>query len=196
MSTSTKSDELTDRSGKPPRYISAPLIQYHNGHVLFSFDPGRLGIHPATQSEYVRDKSTTGSELTTTQVQALETLSRLAEEHCVRVAAQPGDILFLNNWALVHARDSYIDGNLHTSRHLVRLWLHNSELGWDIPASMRVPWEAAFGSLNDNDLHGSDRLLKSTHRNYPVVPMKEYKAPKYTSGSAAFMLEDSDESEV
>lgn len=172
-------------SGNPPRYILAPLIQYHDGNILLSFDPGRLG------NQYSDKDSRQIPELTSSQLQALETLSELAEEHCVKIAAQPGDILFVNNWALVHGREAYQDGSdTRNNRHAVRLWLHNTELGWKIPPNMKVPWDAAFGPADAND-------FKSTpSRNYPVVPTRDYKPPKYTSGSAAFLLEDSDEGEA
>lgn len=172
-------------SGNPPRYILAPLIQYHDGHILLNFDPGRLG------NQYSNKESKQIPELTPSQTQALETLSELAVDHCVKIAAQPGDILFINNWALVHGREAYQDGSdAQNNRHAVRLWLHNTELGWKIPPSMKVPWDAAFGSGDANE------LKTPLSRNYPVVPTRDYKPPKYTAGSAAFLLEDSDEGEA
>ena len=49
---------------------------------------------------------------------------------------------------------------------------------------MLVPWEAAFGP----DGNGFPDL----ERSYAILPTLEYKPPKYTAGSAAFVLEDSE----
>ncbi|KAJ4409470.1 hypothetical protein N0V85_004086 [Neurospora sp. IMI 360204] len=171
-------------SGNPPSHIVAPLVQVHNNRVYLSVDPGRLGLHPVTA------KAGLGSSipsLTTSHLQALETLSELATRHRLMLDTKPGDMLFINNWALIHARDSYKDPKDGPGRHLVRLWLRDSEVGWDVPESMRVPWEAAFGSNGDGYPTGI------THRKYPLVPSHDYKPPKYTAGSAAFVLDDSDD---
>jgi len=171
-------------SGNPPRHIVAPLVQVHNNKVYLSVDPGRLGLHPVTA------KAGLGSSipsLTALHLQALETLSELATRHRLMLDTKPGDMLFINNWALIHARDAYKDPKDGPGRHLVRLWLRDSELGWDVPESMRVPWEAAFGSNGDGYPTGI------TQRKYPLVPSHDYKPPKYTAGSAAFVLDDSDD---
>ncbi|KAK3328037.1 hypothetical protein B0T19DRAFT_449806 [Cercophora scortea] len=170
-------------SGNPPRYILAPLLQVFGHQIYISFDPGRLGVHPVTAKS---DLASTVPSLTPRQYEALEVLSRLATKHRLALDTRPGDMVFINNWATVHARDSYIDPDNGTRRHLVRLWQRNSKLGWAIPESMRVPWETAFKAHDDS-------LSAACERKYPVVPAREYKIPRYTAGSAAFMLEDGDD---
>jgi hypothetical protein len=123
--------------------------------------------------------------LTPSQLEALEVLSTLASKYRHRLDTKAGDIVFINNLALLHARDSYVDSKQGPGRHFVRLWLRNPELAWNIPESMRVPWEAAFGPGGN----GYPGLKKK----YPALPTLEYKPPKYTAGSAAFILEDSDD---
>lgn len=98
-------------------------------------------------------------------------------------------MVFINNLSLLHARDPYVDAKKGPGRHLVRLWLRNPDLAWHIPKSMRVPWEAAFGP----DGNGFPDLRGSAEKRYPVLPTLEYKPPKYTAGSAAFIIEDSDD---
>jgi hypothetical protein len=114
------------------------------------------------------------------QQSALSSLLRAAERHQVRISLRTGDILYFNNWALLHRRDSYQDNDA-TSRHLVRLWLRNSQLGWKVPSSLSVPWDAAFKNNG------------KVEQVYALEPIPEYKVPKYTAGSAAFLIEDSDE---
>ncbi|ROT34531.1 taurine catabolism dioxygenase TauD [Sodiomyces alkalinus F11] len=157
----------------PPscRYILAPLFQLSRGRLMVSVDPARLGPQKAGTED--------APPLTSAQLAALEALQRSAANHQVCVHTAPGDILFINNWALLHRRDSYLDGPGQT-RHLVRLWLRNSELGWPIPDTMAIPWMSAYG----NDV--SDIF-------YPVEPLDIYPEPKYSVGSAAFVLDDTDE---
>lgn len=147
--------------------------------ILISVDPGRLGLHPATAK--------TGSEssvpaLSPLQLNSLEILSALASKHQYCLDLKQGDMVFINNLSLLHARDSYVDPSDGPGRHFVRLWLRNSKLAWTIPQPMRVPWEAAFGP----DGNGFPELEKQ----YPVKPTPVYKPPKYTAGSAAFVLDD------
>lgn len=157
---------------------------------MISADPGRLGRQPTT-STTARTTSAV-PVLTPMQQHALAALSATATRHRLPLNTQTGDIVFVNNWALLHARDSYVDADRDgdgggTRRHLLRLWLRNSRLGWAVPPAMSAPWEAAFGvGGNNKGRRGGGQRL------YPVVPAPDYKVPKYTTGSAAFVIEDSD----
>ncbi|KAK4100171.1 Clavaminate synthase-like protein [Parathielavia hyrcaniae] len=166
-------------SGDPPRYILAPLLHISRDKIVISIDPGRLGLHPATAKT---GRESPVPSLTSLQLEALQVLSNLASKHRHRLDTTEGDMVFINNLALLHARDSYVDSKDGPGRHFVRLWHRNPELAWNIPQSMLVPWEAAFGPGGD----GSP-VLK---RQYPDMPTLEYKPPKYTAGSAAFILDD------
>ncbi|KAL1837018.1 hypothetical protein VTJ49DRAFT_4387 [Mycothermus thermophilus] len=168
-----------DTSVNPPKYFVAPLMHVSD-KVLISVDPGRLGLHPATA---VVDGEAPVPALTRPQLMALEVLSQLASTFRHRLDLQQGDMVFINNLALLHARDPYVDPEHGPGRHLVRLWLRNPDLAWNIPSSMRVPWEAAFGS-------GGLSTMKKT---YPALPSLVYKPPRYTAGSAAFILDDSED---
>jgi len=165
-----------------------PLLRVHQDKIYFAVDPGRLGLHPATARDGTEPPV---PELTTEQRQALEILSGFASEYRLRLEIKPGDMVFINNWALLHARDPYFDSTDGQRRHLVRLWLRNSSLGWQVPESMKAPWEAAFGPKGDGTLGFRKGNLRGVaEKNYAVVPSLEYKPPKFTAGSAAFVLED------
>jgi hypothetical protein len=96
-------------------------------------------------------------------------------------------MIFLNNLAVLHSRDPYVDADSRDGprRHLVRMWLRNTELSWEVPDSMRVPWEKAFGP----DGNG----IEETRKKYKIVPSTEYRQPRYTAGSAAFIIDDSED---
>lgn len=141
-------------------------------------DPARIGPHP-------KDYNSSIPHMTPRQKDALAVLQATAQKHQIRLETQVGDLVFINNLGLLHARESYKDG--YCSRHLVRLWLRNTRLGWAIPPSMKMPWDASFG----------DGAKKVVRRYYPIVPMPEYMESKYSNGTAAFVAEgDSDDDEV
>jgi hypothetical protein len=167
-----------------------PLVRVYQDKIYFAVDPGRLGLHPATAK--VAGNSPV-PELSTEQRQALDILSGFASKYRLRLDMKPGDMVFINNWALLHARDSYVDSEEGQRRHLVRLWLRNSTLGWKVPESMKAPWEAAFGPKGDGTGLGKGGRRGVVEKNYPVLPSLEYKPPKYTAGSAAFVLEDNED---
>jgi hypothetical protein len=82
--------------------------------------------------------------------QALDLLAELAEEHCLRLTMAPGDMQFINNHVIYHARDAYEDGTgggTDQRRLLHRLWLAmpNSRA---LPADHEVLWrDVAAGAL-------------------------------------------------
>lgn len=115
-------------------------MQVHEGKLVTSFDPARLGPHP----NYVRKEGQKDvPELTPEQKDALKALDQAAKRNEIGVTLQKGDVLFLNNWAILHRRDEYKDSD-KASRHLVRLWTRNTKLGWAIPQSMAIPWKETY----------------------------------------------------
>ncbi|KAF2973255.1 hypothetical protein GQX73_g261 [Xylaria multiplex] len=162
------------RPGTSP-FVLAPLLGFQSGNLVVSADPARIGPHPALTNRRVPD-------LLPAQKVALALLQQMAVVHQVQLPIRQGDMLFINDWGVLHGRDSYQDDELAT-RHLVRLWLRNPELGWKIPESMKTPWEASFGA----------QAKRQVDKQYPVTPMPEYMEPKFTNGSAAFIVEESDE---
>ncbi|KAH9884270.1 Clavaminate synthase-like protein [Xylariomycetidae sp. FL2044] len=153
-------------------FILSPLLEYHSGKLMISMDPARLGPHPRAPNSV--------PHLLPEQKEALSALQQTAQKHQLRLQAQAGDMIFINNWSLLHAREPYVDGQ--ASRHLIRLWLRNQSLAWDVPASMKVPWDAAFG----------ERASKVMDRQYPVIPMPEHMEAKYGNGTAAFVMDEED----
>jgi hypothetical protein len=168
------------------------LIDYHEGNFLLNLDAGRLGLHPNTAALNDRTLSTIPA-LTPVQTDALGAVNDAAAKCALQLNLQPGDMLFINNWALIHARDGFTDESASMGRrHLIRLWLSNSELAWPIPPSMATPRQAAFGyydhkGSSDKEIWYKGRLVQPR---YPILPAREYKVPRYTAGSAAFVIDD------
>lgn len=142
---------------------------------MASMDPNRFGPHPSAGNTDI-------PSLTAEQRYALAKVSEVAQRSELRLSLKTGDLLFLNNWSLIHRRDAYVDDD-KSSRHLVRLWLRNTRLGWAVPSPMLPPWLAAYGKS------------QTYNRTYNIMPLPEYIVPKYSAGSAAYLIEDSDESD-
>ncbi|KAK0652846.1 hypothetical protein B0T16DRAFT_427144 [Cercophora newfieldiana] len=180
-------------SGSPPRHILMPLVTVSSGKIFFAVDPGRLGLHPAAA---VAGVDSGIPELTHEQRQALDILSAFATKNRLKLDVEAGDMVFVNNFALLHARDAYVDPDSDEGqpRHLVRLWIRNSSLSWPVPESMKAPWEAAWGPKGDGNptttKAGRQVVIEKT---YAVSPSPEYKKSKYSAGSAAWVLEDSED---
>lgn len=155
------------RPGRRPSYTLCPVLVYCEGKIIVSLDPGRIGPHPAANDGAI-------PALSPKQVEALEVVLAIAQGHRLEVRSQPGDLQYINNLCLLHAREPFQDDQ-KTSRHLVRLWLRNDKLGWRIPEALREPWEAAFGN--------GDAFEKK----YAVIPLPVYKPPRYAGGSGSFM---------
>jgi len=75
------------------------------------------------------------------QWQALDLLATLAEELCFEMSFAPGDIQFVNNHVIYHARSAFEDDDEGHDRLLLRLWLSmpNSRA---LPAGHEVLWRA------------------------------------------------------
>jgi hypothetical protein len=75
------------------------------------------------------------------QWQALNLLGKLAEELCFEMSFAPGDIQFVNNHVIYHARSAFADDDEGHDRLLLRLWLSmpNSRT---LPAGHEVLWRA------------------------------------------------------
>ena len=113
------------------------LIHLEEEKVIFSFSRRPLlGSATSPRSKSIPD-------LTDKQVEALNIVQALAERHALVLNLDSGDMLFWNNLALLHARNGFTDSPEHR-RHLVRIWLHNDNLGWSIPQSIRGTWNEAF----------------------------------------------------
>jgi hypothetical protein len=86
------------------------------------------------------------------QREALDLLDSVAEKHRLEIATQAGDIHFVNNLALLHRRDCFVDEGIQR-RHLIRMHLRSRELGWDIPEELRAFWDAAMDEAKEERWH-------------------------------------------
>ena len=86
------------------------------------------------------------------QREALDIVNCIAERNRLEISLQPGDVYFVNNLALLHRRDEFVDDENH-KRHLVRMHLRNEKLGWDIPDELKRFWDEALDEDRDESWH-------------------------------------------
>ncbi|KZP29806.1 Clavaminate synthase-like protein [Athelia psychrophila] len=82
------------------------------------------------------------------QAEALDTLHFLAEKYALGLDFQKGDIQYVNNLSIFHARDGFRTTRRICARHLLWLWLCNEELGWDIPEYLNANRQRLYYSLD------------------------------------------------
>lgn len=139
-------------------YQNRPLLFNQSGKIIINFSRYFLTGRPYTP----RTKGI--PSISEAQSEALDALHFTARKLRVETSIQTGDMRFINNLALLHSREPYEDDDSNT-RHLVRMWLRNDELGWEIPPPLKGKWDQIF--------HGDPDLEEK----WAVVPLPDAALP-------------------
>jgi hypothetical protein len=150
-----------DRRGEVPEgkapFYEAPVFNSHDGWVSVLYS--RLHIGSAQRFPEAR-------RLTAADIEALDMLQELAADPELRLDMNfmPGDIQFLHNHTILHARSGYEDWpEPERQRHLLRLWL--------APACARpLPpvFAECYGGLTAGDRGGI--ICPGTRLHAPLTP--------------------------
>jgi len=128
-------------SARTNNIMHRPIVGHVEGKAQINFGSSFVAGHP----KYPR--SAAAPPLKEKQRSALDLLLAVAKEHSFQLSQQAGDILFVNNLSIMHARDSFIDdADSDTQRHVLRLWLRDSEVSWPIAESLNSKHEAIFNT--------------------------------------------------
>ncbi|KAJ5126733.1 hypothetical protein N7448_007512 [Penicillium atrosanguineum] len=104
------------------------LIQYARRYFTgFKAQPRSKDIPPITEA----------------QAEALDALHFLAEEHSAALDFQKGDVQYVNNLSIFHARNGFRD-EPGKQRHLLRLWLRDPENAWETPKPLQHRWDTVY----------------------------------------------------
>ena len=150
-----------DRRGEVPEgkapFYDAPVFNEHGGllSVLYS----RLHIGSSQRFPEAR-------RLTAEDLEALEVFSQLANDPELRLDMNfmPGDIQFLHNHTILHARSGYEDWpEPERKRHLLRLWLSP-------PGARPLPpvFAECYGNITVGDRGGI--ICRDTRLHAPLTP--------------------------
>lgn len=132
-------DEGCSFGQSPSHTVRSVIYSLVDGKVMFSYSMRPLvGNTSSPRSHGIPD-------LSSSQIEAINTVQSVAEENALSMKLKSGDLLFWNNMALLHSRAGFTDSTDH-KRHLLRLWLRNdaTEKHWPVPAELQAYWSDAF----------------------------------------------------
>ncbi|KAI3329435.1 Clavaminate synthase-like protein [Xylariaceae sp. AK1471] len=131
-----------------PRFQCRPLMFYHESKLMMNF--GRtplLGSATHPRPEHL-------PQLNDRQREALDLVEAIARAIQVEIQTRSGDMHFVNNLTILHRREGFVDGaSPDEKRHLVRMRLRSSSMGWSIPKSLHHEWSDAFGEDGPKTWH-------------------------------------------
>ncbi|KAK5636528.1 hypothetical protein RRF57_012240 [Xylaria bambusicola] len=131
-----------------PRFQCRPLLFYHDGRVIMNFSRAPLlgsATHPRPGHL---------PQLNDRQCEALDLVETIARALQMEIKTRSGDMHFINNFTILHRREGFVDGALpDEKRHLVRMRLRSSSMGWSIPESLHQEWTDAFAENGPKTWH-------------------------------------------
>ena len=130
------------RSGRNPPYHRRALLHLSEGKPILNFSRRILtGSREAPRTPGI-------PPIADVQAEALDAIHFIATKHALQLELHAGDMAFINNFAILHSRQSFFD-TTESKRHLLRLWLHHPEQGWRIPEGLQLPWDRIFAPLHE-----------------------------------------------
>ncbi|CAN8101592.1 unnamed protein product [Discula destructiva] len=148
----SKPDWPYDTFGRDPPYYQRAVLYHHDNKIIVNFSRrclvGRGSIEPRTPGI---------PGLTEAQAEALDALHAISRRHELTQTLQKGDIRLVNNMGIMHRRATYEDSETN-QRHLLRMWLHNSEECWKLPADLQLAWDRVFGDEEREQRWAIDEL--------------------------------------
>jgi hypothetical protein len=90
--------------------------------------------------------------LTPSQLHALQAVENLAKQHCTQLDRQKGDMQFINNLSIMHARSAYGTSSKRSTRHLLRMFLRDPENQWVKSGAYAAKFDDPFTPGRRQDL--------------------------------------------
>ncbi|OCT51952.1 taurine catabolism dioxygenase TauD [Cladophialophora carrionii] len=142
-------------------YTARPLLFYQPGTSL---SPQRLILQYARRvftGFGALPRSAAVPPITEAQAEALDAVHFLGERFNVELDFRQGDIQYVNNLAVFHARDGFKD-TPEQQRHLVRLWLRDPEYAWETPSALKPKWAQLYnGVIADKQVFPLEPYVRS-----------------------------------
>ncbi|PVI06769.1 Clavaminate synthase-like protein [Periconia macrospinosa] len=90
--------------------------------------------------------------LTAQQLHALAAVEALAKRFATKLHRRKGDVQFVNNLSILHARSAYGTTGERSSRHLLRMFLRDPTMAWDKPASFKSNFDDPFAPGREQNI--------------------------------------------
>ncbi|KAH8670608.1 hypothetical protein BGZ61DRAFT_497744 [Ilyonectria robusta] len=122
------------------RVFNRPLLAFEDDHLQINFAATFVGGNPAY------DLSDDAPPLTPEKRRALVVIQEAAKATCLRLTPEPGDMIFINNYAMLHARATWTDSmdDVWKQRYVMRLWLRDSQKGWKSAVGLKRKLDENF----------------------------------------------------
>ncbi|KAK3348233.1 hypothetical protein B0H65DRAFT_548022 [Neurospora tetraspora] len=173
---------VADEFGKEGRKFSVrPLLHYQPAASGSSSTEGKAEKPERLIIQYARrtftgywglPRSADIPPITEAQAEALDALHFTAEKYAVALDFRKGDVQFVNNLSVFHARAGFRDDpeeDGEKQRHLVRLWLRDPEHAWETPEVLRERWERVYGGVSpEKEVFPLEPRIRSASRGESV----------------------------
>ena len=81
---------------------------------------------------------------TQAQQETADVIQFTAMKNSITLPVVKGDMLFVNDMALFHARTGFDDDNIPLKRHLIKMYFRDPDQGWTIPPLMDNEWRKTY----------------------------------------------------
>lgn len=141
-------DSFQDYSEHPA--WAAPCMHVKDGKVMFTFSR-----YPLTGFGPNRKRNKALPPVSEAQLEALNAVEVLARQDAFALPTRKGDVVYMNNLALLHGREQFTEkqqqqqdqkDRAFTQRHLLKLCLRDPVRSWAAPTSLLPVWERIYGN--------------------------------------------------
>jgi len=92
-----------------------------------------------------RHRSATLPPPSAAQIKAMNAVQFRAVQNAIPLPLERGDMVFINDTALLHGRESFDERGQNLKRHLLKMYLHDPEQECAVPASAQKYWDELYG---------------------------------------------------
>ncbi|KAI1374758.1 Clavaminate synthase-like protein [Hypoxylon crocopeplum] len=131
-------DSFKDYSQFPP--VTRPMLHVSDsGNVMFTYSRFPMAGFNGKQ----RNPSLT--PVNEAQIAAMDAVQYVMAKNAVPLPWRKGDIAFINDMAIMHARSSFTESGQGIQRHLLKFYLRDPAKKWPIPESAQKQWNKIYG---------------------------------------------------
>ncbi len=82
---------------------------------------------------------------TKAQIEAIDAVHFMAAANAIPLPMGKGDMVFINDMAILHAREPFSEGGVYLQRHLLKLYLRDPDQDWPVPPKVADAWKEIYG---------------------------------------------------
>ncbi|MCJ1445531.1 MAG: hypothetical protein MMC23_006036 [Stictis urceolatum] len=137
-------------TSKGVEVIDRPVVSYVEGKMQINFATAFL----AGSSYLPRTKGS--PQISYTKSRAIEVLLQTCRKYSLPLDQKYGDMLFVHNMSVLHAREAFIDNKATGKvRHLLSLMLHDPDLAWPKAPEVSKYIERRFAGMSQPEFFGT-----------------------------------------